>query len=381
MWKNKLNEKIIIINVKNDTIISTFDIQTLNLTKYKNYFIGKKLKSYNFDDNITIINYNGNENYDVLIEKVLHDVFHTLQKKINLNGNTYSANFLANDSSRIFLRLEWDYLFNALIEKNNDKKQCLIDTAEFFRNYRRNLYLGADTIENRFEIIEGTAQFTGFYLYSLMEKNRDSIFLSKIADFKEWLETSQDYTKNYGYLTGLLYCALLNQYSNDWTSNLNKNSDLCHLLLEYTKGKSIIFDIKNLLKLPKYQKIELSEKIIFKERNNKIIAIKKQYDNSSLLILPLEKAKIKFNPSTFLYIDLLGNYCPFFSISAEWGILEVKNGGIFSNDNHLIIPVSNIKIDKQTIKDNDNWELILSENYFLVKENNNYKIKINKTNN
>jgi hypothetical protein len=252
----------------------------------------------------------------------------------------------------------------------------LIDTAAFFRNYRRNLYSGADTIENRFEIIEGTAQFTGFYLSSLMKKNRDSVLLTKIINFKEWLEISQDYTKNYGYLTGLLYCALLNQYSNNWTSNLNKNIDLCHLLLEYTKGIPVSFNIKDLQKLPKYERIKHEERIIFEERNNRITTIKEQYNNSSVLILPLEKANVKFNPSTFLYIDLLGNYCPFFSVTAEWGKLEVKkNGGIFSNNNHLLIPISNITITEQIIKDNDNWELILFENYYLVKENNNYTIK------
>ncbi|MDR1543856.1 MAG: hypothetical protein LBS50_05505 [Prevotellaceae bacterium] len=378
LWKHKLSKKIIMLNTTNDSLIATSNIKNIALKKHKNYFIGKKA---NVDINVndfTIINYNVGENYDVLVEKTLHDLFHTLQKKINLYGSNYAANHLTNDSSRIFMRLEWEYLWKAYNEKNIIIKNCLIDTAASCRNYRRAKYVGVDTIENRFEIVEGTAQFTGIFLSSLIHNNnKDSIILNKIEIFKNWIEKTQDYSKNYGYLSGLLYCSLLSQYSSTWTLNINKNTDLCRLLLQYTNGNIFYINAKEFSSNVKYATLIQEEKEIFEKRNSNKNVIKEKFKNSSLLILPLKNSKCNFNPSSFLYIDSLGNYCPHFTVFSNWGNLTVKqNGGIFSPDNaNLFIPVLQITINEQNIIDSDNWELTLSKDYFLIKEDNNYIIK------
>jgi hypothetical protein len=298
-----------------------------------------------------------------------------LQSEFGLAGPCYQAVHISNTSARILLRLEWHYLWYAQIEEIKENKLDFIDTALFFRNYRRNLFPGSDTIENRFEILEGMAEFTGIYLSSMKS---DSLIKQKIRDFRERIEKLPDYTSNYGYLTGLLYGSLLSQFSESWTREITKDTDLGLLLSKYTNNKAII-DVKKFESNAIYKKIEKEEKRIEDIKEKEKTDIAKRFENSQILTLQMNSASYSYNPTTFLYIDSLGTYCPYFSISADWGNLIVnQNGGIFSKDwKSLTLPISSISINGKEIIDLNNWKLILSDNWVIQKKSNDFILKFN----
>jgi len=381
LWGHTLWKPVKIFNPETHQVVSNVDISSFNLKKKGNYFVGIEPQNINKDSlkiinkKITFIRYAYSKDITELSEVILHDSYHSVQREFNLAGICYQAIHLTNTSARIFLRLEWNYLWNAYNEKTKEKKKNLIDTAIFLRNYRRSLYSGSDTIENRFEILEGMAEFTGIYLATLKS---DSLIKQKIEVFKKTVEKLQDYSRNYGYLTGLLYGSVLSQFSKLWTKDINKDSDLGLLLAKYSNSKPIVnLDLIRVQANINYKYIEKEEKNIEEIKKKEKTDIAARFKNSSKLTLSLKNANYSYNPSTFLYIDSLGTYCPYFTISADWGRLVVtQNGGIFSKDwKTLFISVSSITINDKVIIDSENWKLILSEKWSIQKESENYIIK------
>ena len=70
-----------------------------------------------------------------------------------------------NMDARILLKLEWTALEKA-INDETEKRNDYIKDALIFRNYRRMRYPQKDSMENKFEIHEGLAEYTGHKICS-----------------------------------------------------------------------------------------------------------------------------------------------------------------------------------------------------------------------
>jgi len=377
LWHHELWGSVFITDSKTGEFVSNID--TIPYSKIiDNYFVGrvpdslKNGQSPNLGKNVVSYTYYEDRLNDNAIEDIVHDLFHVLQRKINIHTKTYAANHLANEQSRIYIRLEWDYLLKAIEENEQQTKIAYIDTAIFMRNYRRSLYSGADTIENKFEILEGTAQFTGVHLTYKTEQLR----LTKIEQFKERIEALQDYTRNHGYLTGLLYCSLLSQFSESWTKEVNINTDLATLLKHYSHASSITVDIKKFKVTPSYQRFKKEEDIIASKKDKEKREISSRFVENNILNISMKDASFKFNPTTFLHLDSLGTYCPYFMVSCAWGELSVQHsGGIFSNDwQTLIIPAVNICVNDSLITNGEDWNIQLTKGWELVRDQKGYNL-------
>jgi len=71
-----------------------------------------------------------------------------------------------------------------------------------------------------------------------------------------------------------------------------------------------------------------------------------------------------FNPNEVQMIDDYGPVYPTFSIKADWGVLEVKKGGIFMQDwMKVYLPLSASLDTNNSNFENDGWQLQLKQGW------------------
>jgi hypothetical protein len=97
---------------------------------------------------------------------MMHELFYRIQDDLGLPPADTDNSHLAGRDGRIWLRLEWRALREALIRDGAERRQAVAD-ALVFRAYRRALFPKAKDAERRMELHEGLAEYTGFRLSGL----------------------------------------------------------------------------------------------------------------------------------------------------------------------------------------------------------------------
>jgi hypothetical protein len=302
----------------------------------------------------------------------VHELFHRLQPEIGLDQNFgYDNSHMDNMQARILLKLEWSALEDAI---NQDGKQRItsIKDALVFRNYRREMFHGCDTMENKFELHEGLPEYTAFKLCTTNE-----------LDFKQGLNSKKDnywqkesLVRSFGYYSGFIYAYLLDQTHNKWQYQLKSSDDLGQLVqnaynIEMPIDVSAAFEIiKHNYSLTEISDFEQKLKL---EKDSILGKYRQIFLNDTVLILDLTKPNVGFNPNTLQPFDTLGTIYPYIIITDNWGRLEVNDGGcLLSKDwSKATVPAVNIKKDGTTIKSN-NWTLTLEAGWDLIKKDEKY---------
>lgn len=382
LWGKSIWGTVFLINPQTGEFVSNID--TLGYkTIHGEYFVGTLPDSLNngtppnLGKNVLSVFYYEEQGIEAGVDLVLHDRFHCIQPEINLSGPSSIASHLTQSANRITIRMEWYYLHQAVVNEGITQS-AFIDSALFMRNYRRSTSPNVENDENGLEIIEGTAQFTGFHLMSLDDKSR---MKEKIKGFYEEMEPLDNYDRTHGYLTGLFYCHLIHELSgSDWYKDIKYEADLGSVLeqkLSKVKPKNIT--IESIRNTSKYQQIEEEEKAKEQQQNLKIKNIKEQFQNMPHLKLPYagQNAQFFFSPSDLVTIDSLGVYSPFFKITAAWGVLHVNKGGMLINNfESIIVTTLNLQQDENTFNSDSTWRLELSSGWHILEEeDNNYELK------
>jgi len=303
----------------------------------------------------------------------IHESFHRIQKELGFNCEGYYNGHMDNMDARLYLNLEWLALLDAINESDNEGRNQSIQDALLFRQYRRQLFPGADTMESRFELHEGLAEYTAFKLYY----NSQTEIRDKILERKSnYTDNEGSCIRSFGYYSGLLYAYLLDETDNSWQRKLKCGDDL-GTLLQHLRGIDISVDTANWLTQTKlrypFEKIYLRE---LKIKNKKEIIVSEyriRFTKKPLLIIDLTGAHLGIytNP---IPIDTLGKVWPIIDISNDWGFLSVKDNGCLMTSGNAVISADNIDIGEQIIS-GDGWTLTLSNGWTIINENRNYIIK------
>jgi hypothetical protein len=307
----------------------------------------------------------------------IHEMFHRLQNELWKGNSGYDIKHIDNKLSRILLKLEWNALVTAINSNKTIRKKAITD-ALIFNYYRKLIYSGSDTMENRFEIMEGLAEYTAMKICLQNEKE----IIRRINDKKMYYWNLDSYTRSFGYFSGFLYAFLLDFSNAEWRNKINTNSDL-QVLLQNQLKIALPNNLKDKFETIKteygFDTISVSEE----KREIKIQKIIADY-KERLVIKPhltfnLIKMNIGFNPTNLLSIDSLGTVYPNIQIVDNWGILKVNNGGCLLNNSWstATINAENIKINGNSITGND-WELKLNPKWKIISEGTNYKLTIDK---
>ncbi len=231
-----------------DILVLGFDNTIYSLTPLENsktkdsIVFYKKIPSNTLGFSNAAQQYNGKE-YAVVLTNylndnsatIIHELFHVLQHKhINLNGNPIS--YLENYDARLWLRLEYQALKNALslIDKNakaNAIKKYIND-ALLFRKLRQSKYNDLLKSEIEIETSEGLANYTGFLLSTYPNKYQKTI---REINQREQAET---YTRSFPYATGPAYGLIFDYLEIEWKQGLDKTYNFLDIYeTQYLKKK------------------------------------------------------------------------------------------------------------------------------------------------
>ena len=304
----------------------------------------------------------------------VHELFHRLQGKLDLGFGNYSNDHMDNMDARILIKLEWLALEQAVLAEPSVRKEILTD-ALVFRNYRRTLYPGKDTMENRFEIHEGLAEYTG---HAICSRNNEE-FKQNILQTKEKNWNVESYVRSFAYYSGPLYGYLLDQGTPGWRAGIHPGSDLGELVRE-TFDLTLPADIEKSCEQARhrydYEDILVVEEERGKKKQELLDAYRYRFTEDTVLVLYTPKPSISFDPRTLVPFDTLGTVYPTIRIVADWGILQVDEGGCLYDWKKAVVSGRGIIRVNETLSGNG-WVLELTGSWNLTRKGRTYTLSGN----
>jgi hypothetical protein len=259
-------------------------------------------------------------------ELLVHELWHRVQNEIGLPGSMPSNSHLDSLDGRIWLRLEWRALQRALITGGEERRRAIED-ALLFRANRRSLFSNATAEEDALEMHEGIAEYTGMRLGGRAEPER--YMAGRLAE----AEKEEFFVRSFAYASGPAYGLLLDACGAQWRKNLSPKNDLGDLL-QIALSIKLPRDIRQeaLLASRNYdgEALTASETEREEGRRKRIAIYRARFIDGPVLIVPLQKMSMQFNPNKLESLDPAGTVYPDIRIVDVWGILTVTNGALMS---------------------------------------------------
>jgi len=261
---------------------------------------------------------------------LLHECFHRIQNKLGLPVSDAVNVHLDSLNGRIWLQLEWRALERALRE-NGGARVAAVSDALLFRSYRRSLFPDAAKNENRLELNEGLAEYTGIKLSST--DLNEFIFRADLA--LRQARNNPTFARSFAYISGPAYGVLLDLSGKSWRTGLNGASDLGLLLQQRYDIKIKVSAVSARAALSRYEGQEIvSVETRQEERRQRQIADAKQkFIDGPALILPLTtNVHYSFDPNNVIGVDAKNGVYPTLRLVDDWGVLTVTGGAWLERD-------------------------------------------------
>ncbi len=299
-----------------------------------------------------------------------HESFHRIQPQLGLMVMGRENDHLDTLDGRYWLQLEWRALEAALGSPPDGREQAMADALSFRAARRRGLPDAAQR-ENAVELREGLAQYTGLRIAGRSAADVVEIGVSRRA-------REDSFVRGFGYSSGPLYGylldSLLGNQAPDWRSQLSAESDLGALLaaaadLEPESLHSRRPDFENSrleerAALYGGPALRESEETRERERQRRLSAFRERLIEGPVLMLDLSLVRSATMDTREVH-PLDENRIVFTrrSLIAEWGKLEVSDGGaILENRASRTGSVSLLGADEGslsgpgwTLTPNDGW--------------------------
>lgn len=382
LWGKPVYSSILLIDRKTRDIVANEPDNENLLTKKGKVYIGKFPETSIISNSTThyggkfwtMVAYPIPQKVDETNLLFTHELFHQLQNKIGLQSFGYDNSHMDDFRARIYIKLEWLALLSAVNSKDINTKA--ITDALLFRSYRRSLFPGADSMENKFEMHEGLAEYTAYTLCC------DPVTLEKkLNTKKEFYWSNDSYVRSFGYYSGLLYGYLLDKYGFNWRTNLKSNDDLgrkMQNLLNIVLPQNMTEEVEKSRDLYGYDSIYTSEYAAKQTKDKIHSAYRIKFTQSPIVKITLKNPRVGFDPNTLQPLDSLGTVYPSIELVDDWGILKVREGGclLSKNWNEASIPAAELKTTQDsvigkgwTLKMNKGWRTIKNEDHYkIVKE-------------
>lgn len=303
-------------------------------------------------------------NYLERTNLMMHELYHCIQDKIGLFIQWDKNGHLDEMKARIFIKMEWNALETAIYSKGNDRKQAIQDALNF-RSYRQKLFPGSKENECKLEMNEGLAEYTGFKLSLLKEKDQLNYFKTTTQNRKE----AKSYVRSFAYVSGPLYGYLLDEISDSWRKKLNPGSDFGELLKDCYKIELEANNHKNIEQLAgsyDYDKVLDFETKREEKRLLRIQALTEKLINNSVLKINLKEMGIQFDPRDVQPLKNYGTVYHTIRVTDEWGILDVSEDALMSDDwKTITVSTTMLKLNGNLIEGNG-WTLTLNEGWRIA---------------
>jgi hypothetical protein len=321
-----------------------------------------------------IVNIPMEENAFRIETRAISELFKCFQKTRGFVPVRVNIRHMNQKNARLWLKLEWKALRNAINNTGEASQQALRD-ALIFRGARRELYKEFQIDENRSEVNEGLANFTSTLLFS----KTDEEFKTRLLEQIDMVYGFSSYTFSSGSLNGSLYSYFLREKGFDFLSIPNHDVDLGNIARGIYKIElpEICRDVAGSIALNYdidgiYREEDQREQDI-RERINKQVGT---FIEKPVVYMQLESPYFGFEPEDVHPFDTLGTLYSTLRVSDNWGKLTVDLGGCLVSNNlkFLKVTAKNIKESKTQIT-GDGWMLLLNRDWKLEKADQNYYIR------
>jgi hypothetical protein len=298
-----------------------------------------------------------------------HEMFHRIQDDIGLAAADVPNPHLDERDGRIWLRMEWRALYEALIRVGEQQRQAIQD-ALVFREFRRSLFPDAAEHERQLEMNEGLAEYTGLRLSGLPE----SVLPDRAALRIERDESGDSFQRSFAYASGPAYGLLLDEFAPDWRKGLKASDDLGELLANAC-GLQLPHNLQSAADqaVTRYggQQVIAEEARRHEQREKRLAAYRARFIGGPVLLLPATgEIRYGFNPHGIETLPGEGQVFQTLSVRDDWGVLEVTSGGALMRRGPngsvagFIVPAPS-DADARPVE-GDGWTLRLNEGWTLV---------------
>lgn len=294
---------------------------------------------------------------------VMHEVFHSKQRELGLQGADPANNQLDQKDGRIWLRFELEALASALELLPSDKAAATkrVNDALVFRAMRRSLYPLADSLEPLLEMQEGLAEYTGEKLAMITTGDGPSRVARKVREF----QSSPTYVRSFAYATGPALGVLLDELAPEWKSELKQTRDPARILaahLHFTPPRQLAREASRRSKEYRADAILAEEASRDAKRSGEMASYKARLVDGPVLTITQKGISRMFDPTTMVGFDMRNTLYPTGTFGSEWGSIEISSGGaLIANDFSQIrvsAPSSPPTVEDSTIR-GDGWVLTL----------------------
>lgn len=288
---------------------------------------------------------------------IAHEMWHRIQGEIGLPQTPAENTHLDTRDGRFWLQLEWRALAIALETSESARKEAARDAA-IFRTRRRQLFPAAAKNERELELNEGLAEYTG----AKLSGNPD---LARFVVQNELIEAPRQKTfvRSFAYAAGPAYGLLLDDTGADWRQAVRARRDLAELLIQRA-GIQMPADIETAAheRAAKYGSVALGAEEDRREQIQRdlVKSYRAKLVDGPVLIVPLHKMNMQFDPGNLVSLDSLGTVYPNIRVVDDWGILTVTKGGALMSADFSRIVVPAPKKTAQPALEGDGWELRLN---------------------
>ncbi|MEE8155076.1 MAG: hypothetical protein V3T53_09020 [Phycisphaerales bacterium] len=255
-----------------------------------------------------------------------HELFHRMQDDIGLPMKSPDNGHLDSRDGRIWLRLEWRALSEALIQRDIARLEAVED-ALVFRYYRWLLLPNGADNERALELNEGLAEYTGFALSGLPAH----VLPDRAAIQLEEYEHRDSFVRNFAYASGPAYGILLDEVGIQWRDQMTPEEDLgAKLRAAYTAEVPTDLRTEAHRRAAKYdgRSVIAQETLRDVTRKARQAEFRERFVNGATLTVPrVENIRYSFNPNAVEAFDNVGSVYLTTRVTDAWGILEVTAGG------------------------------------------------------
>lgn len=309
------------------------------------------------------------------MQMIAHESWHRLQPDLGLPGTMSQNAHLDTLNGRIWLQMEYRALAKALTSEGGDRLQAIKD-ALVFRAYRQSLFPEAKAHEDRMEVHEGMAEYTGISCQGQNPYDARGYLAHRMPASAQ----KPTFAFSFAYETGPAYGLLLDEDSPKWRVGLSPASSVADMLTaalkiqlpsnlkDTAKGRASAYDGATLIS---------KETEMFRKHEAEERAFIKNFVEGPVLELPLANMKFTYDPNTVFALGENGNIYRQTKVSDAWGVIEVADAGLRmgKNFNVVFVPApaspTQLKTSGWTLTLNPGWKLVPGKrkgDYIVVKE-------------
>jgi hypothetical protein len=309
-----------------------------------------------------------------ITSRAIHNLFHMYQRKIGIVASDYDTRNKDDKASRLWLKLEWKALEEAINSEEKEREQAVRD-ALIFRGTGREINVRHKTDENRFENYEGLATFTSI----LLSTDSDKECVDKLLEYLKRIYSVQSYERSYGPIHGAFYSYLLYEKEFDFRTIRSDTIDLADEVRKVYNIElpEICRDVAGSLSLNyNVEEINREEEKRSNDIKESVHKLTSTFTEKPVVFIELASPSFDFEPEDIHILDTLGTLYRTIHVSDNWGKLTVDNGGclISANLKYLRVTARGYKEEKNHIS-GEGWQLILNNYWQMIRVEQNYFLR------